>query len=146
MKFAFPFSLIIFIFLLTGCGNEPTSKSVETPKPDKSKAEVADHLNPKKLVGNWMRSDGNYTIKVSKVKGEGYLSASYYNPSPIHTDKTTYKVENNQLKVHMLLNDTNYPKCTYDLIYNDEKQMLLGQYFQATSGQTYNVMFQKVSK
>lgn len=126
----------------SGCGEKPASK----PSAAQAAPEELSHLNPKNLIGSWMRSDGNYTIKIDKVKDQGYLSASYYNPSPIHTDKTTFKVENNQLKVHMLLNDTNYPKCTYDLIYNDEKQMLLGQYFQATSGQTYNVMFSKMGK
>jgi uncharacterized protein (DUF2147 family) len=142
MKLITPIYAIALLFILNGCGDQkPSSTSAEQAAP-----EIAAQINPQKLIGNWMRSDGNYTIKIDKVKDQGYLSAAYFNPSPIHTDKTTYKVENNQLKVHMLLNDTDYPKCTYDLIYNDEKQILLGQYYQAKSGQTYNVIFQKVNK
>lgn len=141
-------ALFIFTFtlVLAGCGEQPVSKPAAESTSKPATPEVAAHLNPKNLIGSWMRNDGNYTIKIDKVKDQGYLSASYFNPSPIHTDKTTYKVEDDSLKVHMLLNDTNYPKCTYDLIYNEEKQMLLGQYYQATSGQTYNVMFSKMAK
>lgn len=134
-------SLLAFILLLSGCGDKPSAPASSEPT---QAAAPAPQQDPNDLLGRWMRTDGNYAIEISSLMSEGKMIAKYFNPNPIKCDKTTYSSENDQLSVHIQLNDTNYPKCTYDLTYREDNKILLGKYFQAQTGQTYDVVFQKV--
>ena len=45
------------------------------------------------------------------------------------------------VKLFVKLQDKGYPGSTYTLYYFEEKDALAGFYFQATMGQTYEVVF-----
>jgi hypothetical protein len=42
------------------------------------------------LNGEWVRSDGDYSIRVSNAKAEGPIDAAYFNPNP-HVCKLGWK-------------------------------------------------------
>jgi len=46
--------------------------------------------------------------------------------------------------MRIVLKDINYPGSTYTLMYNSEKDLLTGNYFQAVEGVNYEVTFQRV--
>jgi len=134
--------ILIILLSIIGCGDKPvTSTQNENQAPV---TETKKESDPNDLLGKWMRTDGNYTIEISSLTRDGNMKAKYLNPSPIHCDKTTYADTDGTLSVHLLLNDKNYPNCTYDLQFMKEKNILFGKYFQATSGQSYEVIFQKM--
>jgi hypothetical protein len=45
------------------------------------------------------------------------------------------------VKVHLELNDVNYPGCKYNLTYIPAQRQLMGTYFQAAMLRTYEVAF-----
>lgn len=94
------------------------------------------------LIGTWNRTDGDYSIKISKVKDDGTLAAGYFNPQPINVGRTGWRIQENVLQVFVLLDDLNYPGSYYDLSYDKETETLNGTYYQATMKQTYQVSFQ----
>ena len=66
----------------------------------------------------------------------------YTNGTP--TDLEVVVPENGSLEVFVELRDVNYPGSNYTLIYDREKDLLAGVYFQATMQQTYDVTFSRM--
>ncbi|MDQ6473094.1 hypothetical protein RB619_20835 [Flavobacterium sp. LHD-80] len=93
------------------------------------------------LLGNWVRTDADYKIKISEVARDGKLKAGYFNPKSVHVGKATWTKTKGILKIHVELRDENYPGSNYNLTYYPEKDMLAGKYFQAVQGETYDVLF-----
>jgi len=150
--FLLPFSLMI---LLAGCNKKPktveteaphvspvASSSVSAAQSEKAANELPEAIQ-KKLTGKWLRSDGGYTIEVFSVKEDGSVDAGYFNPNPIHVEKSEWKIAENNLYMRVVLKDINYPGSTYTLIYNVEKDLLSGNYFQAVEGVNYDVEFRR---
>ena len=100
----------------------------------------------KELVGKWQRTDGNYQIEISNVQDEGVMVAKYYNPNPINVGKAKWELRDEKLNVYVELRDKNYPGSTYMLTYDEEKDILIGNYFQAVSSQTFDVVFARIEK
>jgi hypothetical protein len=98
-------------------------------------------VNQKVLLGNWVRTDADYKIKIAEVNKEGKLKAGYFNPKSINVSKATWKKEKGVLKIYIELRDENYPGSNYNLTFYPEKDMLAGKYFQAVTGETYDVLF-----
>ncbi len=98
-------------------------------------------IDKKVLLGNWVRTDADYKIKISEVAKDGKLKAGYFNPKSINVSKATWKNEKGVLKIYIELRDENYPGSNYNLTYSPEKDMLAGKYFQAVTGETYDVLF-----
>jgi hypothetical protein len=98
------------------------------------------------LVGRWLREDGGYVIEIEDVLPDGTLKAAYYNPRPIHVSRAGAVQESGSVVVGIELNDVNYPGCLYRLILNRELDQLQGQYFQAGSGQTFEVIFIRMAE
>ena len=96
------------------------------------------------LVGNWVRTDAPYQIKISAVEEDGNLKAGYFNPNPINVGKAMWDNKDGLLKIYVELRDENYPGSNYKLNYSAEKDALAGEYFQAVEGSTYNVAFTRV--
>jgi hypothetical protein len=158
MKNKFNIFLLPFfsLILLAGCDKKPKSAApaaqvvspVKSPAPAPDVASNAANNLPasvqNKLIGKWIRSDGSYTIEVFSVKEGGSLDAGYFNPNPIHVEKSEWKVADNNLYMRIVLKDINYPGSTYTLMYNSEKDLLTGNYFQAVEGVNYDVSFQRV--
>ena len=93
------------------------------------------------LTGDWARSDGNYSLRVQNVDQDGSVNVTYLNPNPIHVAEANVSLWKGMVKLFVKLQDKGYPGSTYTLYYFEEKDALAGFYFQATMGQTYEVIF-----
>ena len=65
----------------------------------------------------------------------------YLNPRPIHVARAAATRHGSAVKIFVEFQDTGYPGSTYTLVYDPEKDILLGIYFQAGMGQYFDVMF-----
>ena len=101
-------------------------------------------VDQKVLLGNRVRTDADYNIKIIEVNKEGKLKAGYFNPKSINVAKATWKKLNGELLIYIELRDVNYPGSNYNLTYYPEKDMLTGKYFQAVTGETYEILFTRV--
>lgn len=96
------------------------------------------------LLGNWVRTDADYKIKITEVVNEGKLKAGYFNPKSINVAKASWTNTKGVFKIFIELRDENYPGSTYNLTYYPEKDMLSGKYFQAVARETYDVLFTRI--
>ena len=95
------------------------------------------------LIGEWQRSDGVYKIEIIEVMDDGKMTASYFNPNPIHIGRSGWRVKKEQLQIYIKLQDENYPGSLYELSYDKKKDRLTGTYYQAVAKQTFDVEFSK---
>ena len=93
------------------------------------------------LVGDWIRTDANYLIKIAKVNKDNTLAAQYFNPNPINVGKASWEESYGNLKIFIELRDVNYPGSTYTLNYIPDRDILAGEYYQAVEGLTFYVEF-----
>ena len=93
------------------------------------------------LIGRWQRTDGGYIIDISRVADDGTLQAAYFNPRPINVSRANASVFKEHLKVEVELRDTGYPGSSYTLLYDPDKDVLLGFYYQAVQKQNCDVIF-----
>lgn len=93
------------------------------------------------LIGDWLRTDANYLIRIKSVNEDGALDAQYFNPNTINIGKANWVASNGDLKIVVELRDVNYPGSTYTLNYLADSDMLVGDYFQAVEGLTFYVEF-----
>jgi hypothetical protein len=117
------------------------SASINTSAEDSLTQQKNKVSDKKVLLGNWTRTDADYKIKISEVLKDGKLNAGYFNPKSINVGKATWTSVKGVLKIYIELRDENYPGSNYNLTYNPEKDMLTGKYFQAVTGETYDVLF-----
>jgi hypothetical protein len=94
-----------------------------------------------KLIGDWMRTDGDYVIRISDIHADGTIQASYFNPNPIHVAQATASLKNDAVVLFVKLQDAGYPGSTYDLVYILKEDVLQGTYFQARDKELYDVVF-----
>jgi hypothetical protein len=112
-----------------------TNESPETV-PSNNKA-----ANKNLLVGDWVRTDASYLIKINKVNKDGTLKAQYFNPKPINVESANWEENYGNIKVIIVLRDVNYPGSTYTLSYLPDRDVLAGEYFQAVENLTFYVEF-----
>jgi hypothetical protein len=93
------------------------------------------------LVGDWVRTDASYLVKIIKVNQDRTLEAQYFNPNPIKVGKANWEESYGSLKIIVELRDVNYPGSTYTLSYLPDRDMLAGEYYQAVEGITFYVEF-----
>lgn len=93
------------------------------------------------LIGRWQRTDGGYVIEISRVATDGTMQAAYFNPRPINVSRATASVFKDHLKVEVELRDTGYPGSSYTLLYDPDKDALVGFYYQAVQKQNFDVVF-----
>ena len=96
------------------------------------------------LIGHWQRTDGGYVIEIRRVAPDGTMDAGYFNPRPINVSKANASTFKGHLKVEIELRGTGYPGSTYTLIYDPDKDALLGFYYQAVQRQNYDVVFVRI--
>jgi hypothetical protein len=101
----------------------------------------ADKPDFQALVGNWVRPDGGYVIKIRHVNENGRVDAGYFNPRPITVSKAFASAETGRLNLFIKLQGKGYPGSTYTLIYNEENETLIGIYYQAALRQSFDVAF-----
>ena len=95
------------------------------------------------LVGEWVRPDGGYVIKVREIKPDGSVDAGYFNPNAINVEEATVTEWKGLAKLFIKLEDEGYPGSTYTLYYYAEKDALAGFYYQAAIKQTFEVVFMR---
>ena len=122
----------IIVLSLPSCQNSSEKKSAIPPKADISL-----------LVGNWLRTDSDYRIQISKVNENFTLEANYFNPNPINVGGASWQESSGNLKIIVELRDANYPGSTYTLNYLPDRDILAGDYYQAVEGLTFYVEFSR---
>ena len=93
------------------------------------------------IIGEWVRSDGGYIIRVRGVNPDGSVDAGYFNPAKINIEEANVSLWKGFVKLFIKLQDKGYPGSTYNLYYYPEKDALAGFYYQAATEQTYEVVF-----
>ena len=78
------------------------------------------------LIGNWIRTDASYLIKINNVINDGALNAQYFNPKPINVESATWEENYGDLKIFIVLRDVNYPGSKYTLSYLSDRDILAG--------------------
>lgn len=132
--------LSLFLFLAIGAAFGFNS-STDNANPNQKNGISIDKML---LRGNWVRTDADYKIKITEVSKDGKLKAGYFNPKSINVAKSSWTNTKGVLKLYIELRDENYPGSTYNLTYFPEKDMLSGKYFQAVTGETFDVLFARV--
>ncbi len=121
--------LVVVLIILFTNNNEDTVSSI------KKSADI------NLLVGDWVRTDASYVIKISKVNVDGTLEAQYFNPKPINVGDANWEDSHGNLKIIVELSDVNYPGSTYTLSYLPDRDILAGDYYQAVQGLNFYVEF-----
>ena len=93
------------------------------------------------IIGEWIRPDGGYVVRVREVNPDGSVDAEYYNPGKINIAEANVSMWKRFVKLFIRLQDKGYPGSTYTLYYYPKKDALVGTYYQAAIGQTYEVFF-----
>lgn len=93
------------------------------------------------LIGDWVRTDAQYLIRITKLNDDGTMTAQYFNPNPINVAKANWESGYGNLKAIVEMRDVNYPGSTYTLNYLPDRDILAGEYYQAVEGLTFYVEF-----
>ena len=101
----------------------------------------AEQADFKVIIGEWVRPDGGYIVRVRDINPDGSLDAGYFNPGKINIAEANVSLQKGLVKLFIKLQDKGYPGSTYTLYYYPEKDALAGFYYQAAVGQTYEVVF-----
>ncbi len=120
--------VIVLIILLT-------NTTGDTLQSNRKSADI------KLLVGDWVRTDASYVIKINKVNEDGTLEAQYFNPKPINVGNANWEESHSNLTITVELRDVNYPGSKYTLHYLPDKDVLAGDYYQAVQGLNFYVEF-----
>jgi hypothetical protein len=95
------------------------------------------------LVGDWVRTDASYLIKINSVSVDGTLDAQYFNPKSINVGSAVWEENYGNLRIIIELQDVNYPGSKYTLNYLPDRDILAGEYYQAVQGATFYVEFNR---
>jgi hypothetical protein len=93
------------------------------------------------IIGEWVRSDGDYILDVQDIRPDNSVVARYLNPANINVSEALISEWNGLLKLFIKLKDKGYPGSTYTLYYYEQKDALVGFYYQAAIGKTFEVVF-----
>ena len=101
----------------------------------------AQKVDLQRLIGEWVRPDGGYVISIRRIAPDGRAEAAYLNPRPINVSRAEASVAGDTARLFIELRDAGYPGSTYELIYDSRSDRLAGVYFQAATGQRFDVVF-----
>lgn len=130
-----------FVFFSQGTGSEQPNQAVNAGKPIQTGDIPGLGPDANRLIGRWSRPDGGYIIEIRNIDSKGLADAVYFNPRPIHVSKAVAARRDNALEFFMELRDEGYPGSTYTLVYDVQRDLLAGIYYQAAMNQSYDVMF-----
>jgi hypothetical protein len=100
-------------------------------------------VDKSKIAGTWARADAPYQLVISDIMEDGTMKAAYLNPNPINVSKAGWVDGKGVISLFVELQDVNYPGSKYTLTYLPDPDMLVGKYFQAVQGVTYDVAFSR---
>lgn len=113
-------------------------KMTDTLSGNTSDTTIFDHHQ---LVGDWERTDGEYTLRIYSASSGGKLDATYFNPGSINVASAEWALKDDHCLIVVVLQDVNYPGSTYTLEYVPEGDQLTGNYYQAVEKVNYEVGF-----
>lgn len=119
---------------------------ISCDKKTENKSQIVQKTDKTKIIGEWLRTDSDYMIKIAAVNDDGLLLAQYFNPNPINVGKAEWLSSDGFIKIYLELRDENYPGSNYNLTYLPDRDILAGDYFQAVEGLTFYVEFSRYSK
>jgi len=108
---------------------------------DVGTAALAGNPDFKVIIGEWVRPDGGYIIRIRDINPDGSVDAGYFNPGKINISEANVSLWKGFVKLFIKLQDKGYPGSTYTLYYYPKKDALAGFYYQAAIGQTFEVIF-----
>jgi len=123
-------AIIILVFFITNNGSDTVTSNRKAS-------------DKKLLVGDWLRTDASYLIKINSVSEDGSLEAQYFNPKPINVESANWEESYGNLKVTIMLRDVNYPGSKYTINYLPDRDILAGEYYQAVQGLNFYVEFDR---
>ncbi|MBZ5858583.1 hypothetical protein [Flavihumibacter profundi] len=138
--------LTVYTILSFSCNQKQAANETTDTAPAGSAPVNTTPQNPvekNKVVGDWIRTDAPYQLKITELSEGGLLKAGYFNPNPINVGKANWQVTNGALQLYIELRDENYPGSNYTLTYLPEKNLLVGSYFQAVQGVSYDIAFMR---
>jgi hypothetical protein len=120
----------VLVFVIYQNGNDPKSRDKKA-------------VDKNTLIGDWMRTDAQYLIRITKVNDDGTMTAQYFNPNPINVGRANWEQSYGNLKAIVEMRDVNYPGSTYTLNYLPDRDILAGEYYQAVEDLTFYVEFMR---
>ncbi len=99
-----------------------------------------------KLVGRWLRTDGNYVLEIRSVDTAGKVNAAYFNPGPVNVSKAEVASDKGETQLVVELKDRGYDGNYYTLAYDPITDRLTGVYHQLTMGQQFDVEFVRMPR
>jgi hypothetical protein len=141
MKHTTRIPLGAFLLLLTISCGEVKSPEATAPGPVQAAPAPAAAVDKNRIAGTWERTDAQYQLVISDITSDGMMKAQYLNPNPINVSKSNWVDGKDVISVFVELRDVNYPGSNYALTYFPDRDMLIGKYFQAVEGVTYDVAF-----
>jgi hypothetical protein len=130
-----------FLPFSKGPGSEQPKQVINAGKPMQTSDVSSLGPDANRLIGRWSRPDGGYMIEIRNFDAKGLADAGYFNPRPIHVSKAVVARRNEALELFMELRDEGYPGSTYTLVYDVQRDMLAGIYYQAAMNQSFDVIF-----
>lgn len=98
-------------------------------------------IAPENLVGSWLRPDGGYVLEIKNAREDGTLQVAYFNPKPINVAVSNWRWTGSNIEIYVEFHDVNYYGSNYKLEYYPAADQLIGNYFQATMEQNFQVVF-----
>ena len=95
----------------------------------------------KNLIGRWVRPDGGYVLHFKAVNDDGSIDAKYFNPNPINVSKAQVSNESDKINIFVELRDVGYPGSFYTLVYDPDRDRLVGVYHHLVHKQNYDIYF-----
>jgi hypothetical protein len=130
---------------LLGCGGGAPGSRDEPHTPATAQGAVeAEPADLQALVGRWQRTDGGYVLEIRSVAGDGSVDAAYFNPNPINVSLAQASDWRGAAALFVEFDDVNYRGSTYELLHDPTRDLLVGTYFQAAMGQTFDVVFARI--
>jgi hypothetical protein len=134
-------AVAFFIFFQKEPVSEQPAQPVKAANPSQGKDVSSLDPDARKLIGRWTRPDGGYIIEIRNFDANGLADAGYFNPRPIHVSQAVVTRRHDALELFMELRDTGYPGSTYTLVYDPQRDLLGGVYYQAAMNQSFEVLF-----
>lgn len=103
-------------------------------------------IDTNKLIGRWLRTDGNYVLEIKSVRPDGKVDAAYFNPSPVNVSRAEVFSEEGDPRLLVELRDRGYDGNYYTLAYDPATDCLAGVYHQLTMAQQFEVEFIRMAR
>lgn len=122
----------------------PAAPAATTPPGSKAPAAVPEAM--RKILGQWLRTDGGYVLELRSAEISGVVEALYFNPNSIHVSRAIWMQGATGLQVVVELTDVGYPGATYVLAHDAQTDRLVGTYTQPQMQQTFEIEFVRQKK